>query len=339
MSGLKPRNTVIQNTNEPIDAVYLWVDGMAPGFSAMLERVLLEEEAAPFAHSIGRDRFRDNEELRYSLRSLEAYAPWIRTVYIVTNGWTPTWLNKQHARIQIVTHDQLFLNPANLPTFNSQAIELQLHRIPGLSRRFLYLNDDVFFGLACAPSDFCINDIAQRIYFQQTALPDDPDNGPVHDRAYAFTQILMEKQWPRVTNRRLPAHTPQLYDKEVIAHLEERFAEAFEQTSQHRFRTPRDLVLRILYFCYALEDSPLRCNNEAFVFEDTDPNYQFVRLQEDDPSAIQLLVKIARFKPRFFCINDDLGNVEINHHYLCAARTLLERMFPGRSSFELSAPT
>ena len=330
---------MIQKTDEPIDAVYLWVDGQAPGFSAMLERVLSEEKAAPDALSIGRDRFRDNEELRYSLRSLGTYAPWIRTVYIVTNGRAPTWLNMQHARIRVVTHDQLFLNPENLPSFNSQAIELQLHRIPGLSRRFLYLNDDVFFGRTCAPSDFGVNDNAQRIYFQQTALPYDPDNGPVHDRAYAFTQNLMEEQWPRMTDRRLPAHTPQLYDKEVIAHLEGRFAEAFEQTSQHRFRTPRDLVLRILYFFYLLEKSPLRCNHEAFVFEDTGPDYLFVRLLEDDPSAIQSLVKIARFRPRFFCINDDLGNVDISHQYLCAVRSLLAMMFPERSSFELSPPT
>jgi len=32
------------------------------------------------------NRFRDNEELRFSLRSLERRAPWIRNVYIVTNG-------------------------------------------------------------------------------------------------------------------------------------------------------------------------------------------------------------------------------------------------------------
>lgn len=32
------------------------------------------------------NRFKDQEELRYSLRSLEKYAPWIRHVYLVTNG-------------------------------------------------------------------------------------------------------------------------------------------------------------------------------------------------------------------------------------------------------------
>jgi hypothetical protein len=32
------------------------------------------------------NRFRDNDELRFSLRSLERRAPWIRNVFIVTNG-------------------------------------------------------------------------------------------------------------------------------------------------------------------------------------------------------------------------------------------------------------
>ena len=38
------------------------------------------EEA--FSHN----RFSDKDELKYSLRSLEKYAPWIRHVYIVTHG-------------------------------------------------------------------------------------------------------------------------------------------------------------------------------------------------------------------------------------------------------------
>ena len=35
-------------------------------------------------------RFRDNDELRYSLRSLEQHAPWLRHIYIVTNGQVHT---------------------------------------------------------------------------------------------------------------------------------------------------------------------------------------------------------------------------------------------------------
>ena len=43
-------------------------------------------------------RFTDWEELKYSLRSLEKYAPWVRHVYIVTNGQIPSWLDMDNSR-------------------------------------------------------------------------------------------------------------------------------------------------------------------------------------------------------------------------------------------------
>ena len=56
------------------------------------------------------NRYRDNQELRYSLRSLYKYAPWIRHIYIVTNGQIPHWLNLDHPRISVVTHADIFVN-------------------------------------------------------------------------------------------------------------------------------------------------------------------------------------------------------------------------------------
>lgn len=96
----------------------------------------------------------DNEELRYSLRSVWKFAPWVRNIYLVTNGQIPAWLNIHHPRIHLVTHESIFLNKSHLPTFSSPAIECHLHRIPGLSEHFLYLNDDTMFGNHIHPSDF-----------------------------------------------------------------------------------------------------------------------------------------------------------------------------------------
>jgi len=62
-------------------------------------------------------RFKDNGELQYSLRSIEKFAPWVRNVYIVTNGQVPNWLNLQHPRLFVITHEQIFLNKSHLPTF------------------------------------------------------------------------------------------------------------------------------------------------------------------------------------------------------------------------------
>lgn len=91
---------------------------------------------------------------RYSLRSLEVNAPWIRNIYIVTNGQVPSWLDTTNPRVHIITHAMIFPNASFLPTFSSPAIEMNLHRIPGLSDYFIYFNDDVFLGRPVFPYDF-----------------------------------------------------------------------------------------------------------------------------------------------------------------------------------------
>ncbi|XP_078075653.1 N-acetylglucosamine-1-phosphotransferase subunits alpha/beta isoform X2 [Mustelus asterias] len=113
---------------------------------------------------ISASRFEDNEELRYSLRSVERYAPWIRHVFIVTNGQIPSWLNLDNPRVTIVTHQEIFRNVSHLPTFSSPAIETHLHRIPGLSQKFIYLNDDVMFGKEVWPDDFYSHSNGQKVY-------------------------------------------------------------------------------------------------------------------------------------------------------------------------------
>ena len=113
---------------------------------------------------ISANRFRDNDELRYSLRSLEKYAPWIRKIFIVTNGQVPRWLNLEHPRVEVISHAMLFKNKSHLPTFSSPAIESHLHEIPGLSERFLYFNDDVFFANNVWPDDFETRSGGQKIF-------------------------------------------------------------------------------------------------------------------------------------------------------------------------------
>ncbi|XP_037369675.1 N-acetylglucosamine-1-phosphotransferase subunits alpha/beta [Talpa occidentalis] len=109
-------------------------------------------------------RFEDNEELRYSLRSIERHAPWVRNIFIVTNGQIPSWLNLDNPRVTIVTHQDIFQNLSHLPTFSSPAIESHIHRIEGLSQKFIYLNDDVMFGKDVWPDDFYSHSKGQKVY-------------------------------------------------------------------------------------------------------------------------------------------------------------------------------
>lgn len=166
----------------PIDVVYTWVNGTDPRWKAekeywhkhwiaSLTGQPLPQQPEDAAHVKGSDtsnadnRFRDNEELRYSLRSLEKYAPWVRRIYVVTDGQIPSWLDMESPKLQIVKHRDIFANASHLPVFSSPAIEWNLDNIPGLSDSFLYFNDDVFLGARVHPEDFVSQLGVQKAYF------------------------------------------------------------------------------------------------------------------------------------------------------------------------------
>ena len=154
-----------------VNVVYTWVDGSDPSFRGSLEQY---RDAEPHTRNplvAGNRRFQDSNELLYSLRSLEAYAPWINRVFLVTNGQVPAWLKLDHPRLRLVTHAAIFSDKADLPTFNSAAIEAHFHRIPGLSRLFLYFNDDMFLGQPVRREDFISASGKPRILIEPWRLP------------------------------------------------------------------------------------------------------------------------------------------------------------------------
>lgn len=131
--------------NTHVDIVYLWVDGNDPKWRKKRQRAAQSlkstTDLALFSNVEG--RFRDNEELRFSLRALEKFFPSHGHIYIVTDSQTPSWL-AQSNEISIIDHRDLI--PTDLlPTFDSGNIESYIHRIENLSERYFYLNDDVFF--------------------------------------------------------------------------------------------------------------------------------------------------------------------------------------------------
>lgn len=322
-----------QYAEERIDVVYTWVDGANPKFKEQLRTYAYSPLSVP-SESISPQRFRNNDELKYSLRSLEAFAPWVGNIYIVTNGDIPNWLDTSHNRISIITHDKIFLDKSYLPTFNSNAIELQLHRIPNLSRRFLYLNDDVFLGRIVSRGDFITKSGGQYIYFQKNLLRGRTDRGPVQDRAYAHTQKVINMLWGKKHSRLLPAHVPQLYDRQILAYLENMIPDEFQKTSSHRFRSADDLVLRVLYFFFLIESYKGDKIHETVTLNWGSNDYSFLTLRNDLLEMWKAFLHIRLSRPRFFCINDDLGDSDSCHLILATLRLFLRLYFPHPSSFE-----
>jgi len=316
---------------EPIDAVYTWVDGSDPAFRHDLAKYLAVERngSRPPPESL----YYDNEELRYSLRSLERHAPWIRTIHIVTNGQTPMWLNTAHPRLRVVRHEEIFRDSGNLPTFNSNAIELHLHRIPGLSRRFLYLNDDLFVGAPVTPDDFLDPGGGQIVYFDKVRVHRELDAGSVHDRAYAFTRHAVLSGVRSRGNQLLPAHCPQLYDRDVLDGLERAYRDFYGRTSEHRFRHPEDVVLRVLYSTVLFRGGSNGTGHRARLLRPDSSAYSFVMLGSTKP-LWKVLGRIVTRPPKFLCVNNDLHDPARNPATLFAVRMALRCLFPRASTFE-----
>jgi len=91
--------------------------------------------------------------------------PWVRNIYIVTNGQVPLWLNTSHPKIRMVSHKEIFKWPDHLPTFNSLAIESHLHRISGISDHFIYFNDDMMLANAVYPTTWYNQNDEQKLWF------------------------------------------------------------------------------------------------------------------------------------------------------------------------------
>jgi hypothetical protein len=236
----------------PIDAVYTWVDGGDPRWRARRDQTLVALGLAPSRADGGDSRYASRDELRYSLRSLAMFAPWIRHVWIVTDGQRPAWLCNGPS-VTVVDHREIFSDPSALPTFNSHAIETQLHHIDGLAEHFLYLNDDFFFGRTVRPDAFFLANGISRFFPSTTAIPPGPrtDRDPTWIAAGKNNRALIEREFGRSTVSALK-HAPYALRRSVLAEMEERFADAIERTAHSRIRSVSDIALvSSLYHYYA----------------------------------------------------------------------------------------
>lgn len=162
---------------EKIDFVLTWVDGSDPDWLAQRR-----EYQPGRGTDAGESRYRDWDNLQYWFRGVEKFAPWVNKIYFVTWGHVPKWLNTAHEKIQIVKHED-FMAPAYLPTFNINSIELNLHRIKGLSEHFVFFNDDMFLIDSVKQEDFFKNGLPCDCCIE-TALVQDNIRNP-------FANILM----------------------------------------------------------------------------------------------------------------------------------------------------
>jgi len=322
---------------DEVDVVYTWVDGVNSNFQAEMSARLRDLPEPPPPSSLRLGIFRDHGELRYSLRSLEKFAPWVRRIYIVTDGQRPCWLRESNNRISVITHDQIFTRKSDLPTFNSNAIEAHLHRIPGLSRRFLYFNDDVVLGRPVSIGDFVTPAGGQYVYVDHALLTKIPEQW-VDDRMQAHTRMLIQKMCGRSISRLMPAHVPHFFDRDILFSLQKTFVEEFRETSSSPFRSSNDISTPTLYSLYVSEVLGHKSGYERRFLTPLAlhglHDYAMVMLTNRVWEMLAFLWAVRAFRPRFISVNDRTGMTFFSNLSLLCFRGFLHSYFPCRSSFE-----
>lgn len=144
--------------NNPIDVVIAWVDG-SDNFLIKKRKNYLKSNLSEIPPGAQSTRFSSLNEINYCLISILKFASFVRKIFIVTDGQTPSineivkkYFPKRISDIEIIDHKHIFRDYEDfLPTFNSICISNMLWRIEGLSDHFVYFNDDVFLTRKISP--------------------------------------------------------------------------------------------------------------------------------------------------------------------------------------------
>lgn len=308
-----------------VDLVYLWVDGNDPVWQAKHNAFIGKTEESSPINCKG--RYANNDELKYSLRSVETYAPWIRTIFIVTDNQVPEWLDISNTKVKIIDHKDIM--PAeSLPCFNSALIEHFLYKIPGLAEHFLLANDDMYLNKAVTVDDFFTKEgfpiirLGRRPFrkfrwFWRVNVRKKPLKN------YSFTiarasQLVDDKYGVYYTG--MPHHNIDSYLKSDMQRVvEDYFRDEFVANNKNRMRSNDD-IQRILfsYTALALKRGKLR-----YV---TRKESMHVEIQKERHYR-----RLEKFRPMFFCMNDSEYAKDEDRK---TAKEYLERRFPDKSEFE-----
>ncbi len=329
----------------PIDIVIPWVDSSDP---------VWEKEHDKYTADVNSDnsdaRFRGWDLFRYWFRSIELYAPWVRTIHFVTFGHLPEWLDTGNKKLHIVNHRD-FIPGKYLPTFSSHTIELNMHRIPGLSEHFVYFNDDVYMTCPMQETEFFqngrpvdtavfgiiknndINNFMPYIMLNMMALINmrfskremlrrDLFKWMTLRNGKGFFNNLYLLPWDDYTGFR-NYHTCVSFCKKTFEIVWAENKDILDRTCSHKFRSREDVNQYLMRYWQLCEGN----------FVPHKPVSRYITIKGNDTSdKVKLLLKESRYK--ILCVNDDPMDFDFETEQK-KLKEVFEEKFPVKSSFEL----
>lgn len=294
----------------PIDVVITWVDGDDLSHREKRRKYASADELTN--DDVGGEiRYKSIGEIRYCVASILRFAPFVRKIFIVTDGQDPQLYDfierefpDRTTEIVIVDHKVIFEGyESYLPVFNSLAIETMLWRIPGLSDHFVYFNDDVLLAAPVEPDDFFVGDrlvcYASKMSWHFAAFLRWAKHIGKSHKVFGFKDSMINAA--ALLGRRstflLFDHIPHMMIRSVLEDYFTAHPESIKINICHRFRDPSQFNSQEL--CYLLaqkqDKAVIRSNkgNYLYLYPRNKKNYVDDKIKQFDsyPNA------------KFLCIN------------------------------------
>jgi len=324
-----------------IDFVIIWVDGSDE------EWLKEKEKFSPKKNTDSRNnRYRDLDNLQYWFRGVEKFAPWVRKIHFVTWGHLPDWLNKNNPKLNIVKHSDYIPNDY-LPTFSSHPIELNLHRIKGLSDNFVYFNDDMYIVKEMRKEDFFINNLPCDNAILDAISPTElfshilVNNIEVVNRHFHKRDTIKENfkkwfnfkygielyrtlallPWGQFTGIKNP-HLPIAFKKKTYFELWEKENETLSQTCLNKYRNASDINAWLLRYWQLLKGEfyPAKLNGKHYDIENI----------KDIENVVN---GFNNPKYKMLCLNDSVNENDFEE-VKKQLKTCFNKILPDKSSFE-----
>ena len=293
---------------EEIPIVYLWVDGSDKEYK---KRYSLLVDS----------RNRDNDDLKYSLRSLETYMPWWKgKLYIVTDNQNPSWLIEGD-NIVIIDHTDI-IPKEHLPSFNTHFIHRYLHNIEGIEDNFLLFDDDFIINDIVDPEDFIKDGILINKFNNGVIYPDKLKNLNVRSnlwKASVFnTMNTLSETLKADFDKYYLNHSPYVLSKKSMMECDELFK---KELSEKIFKL-RDFefstVYLYIYYYHITNNIPVKTTSNPCFFMNLKDDSEFIGLQE------------TIINKQFICFNDDFGLNDTSNRL----KEFYDRLLPFKSKYE-----
>lgn len=332
--------------NNNIDFVVTWVDGNDPLWRKERARYAALEYQEQDNNTY---RYRDWETLKYLFRGIEKFTPWVNKVYFVTCGHIPEWLDTTNPKLQVVKHSD-FIPSEYLPTFNSNVIELHLHRIEGLSEQFVYFNDDCFILDYVSPTRFFKNGLpcdlggmtmnfhggmfGATVLLAKTLINDNFDKRTtvlksplkwfnIHYLANSIINLICCLIRKNDFLGFINPHLAQAFKKNVFENVWKSCENDLKRTSSNRFRDFSDVAFWVVRYWQLASNSFSPCN--------VNKDSKYYRL--DDKIVLDVAKCISQQKKRLICLNDS-KRIEHFEEVKEIILKAFEKVLPEKSMFE-----